>query len=544
MAPRPDDDFVVDFPTLGFLVADWTSQHCVVPDGFQRGEPFVPYPWQLWATVNHYRVKADAKWVPAKPVLAPSFFYRRSQVIAPQKTGKGPWSATIVLAEAVGPVVFAGWAAAGDVYRCSDHGCSCGWVYAYEVGEPKGMPWPTPLIQLLATSEDQVDNVYRPLQMMVKGGPLSEMLAVSEEFTRLPGGGRIDVVTSNAQSRLGNPITFALQDETGLYTKQNKMIRVAETQRRGASGMGGRVMETTNAYDPSEDSVAQRTAEGKAADVYRFHRLPPAVLNYKVKEERRRIHRWVYAGSEHVNLDAIEAEAAEIMEHDPAQAERFYGNRIVAGTDAYLEPATQWDVLAAPVQVQPGARICFGFDGSQYDDWTAIRCRVIDRDRMYGFTPHFADGKAMRWAPADHGGEVPRGEVGAALEYLFDTYDVVRGYFDPELWQSEIDAWAAVYGDKRILEWPTNRPRQMAAALERWHTDVTSGSFDHDGDPVTAAHVRNARRVRRGMYVLVGKPTEHQKIDDMVADALAHEAANDAIAAGLQRARRYRSMSA
>ena len=25
------------------------------------------------------------------------------------------------------------------------------------------MPWPTPLIQLLATSEDQVDNVYRPL---------------------------------------------------------------------------------------------------------------------------------------------------------------------------------------------------------------------------------------------------------------------------------------------------------------------------------------------------------------------------------------------
>lgn len=544
MAPKPDDGFVVDFPTLGWLVADWTTQHCVVPDGFQRGEPFVPYPWQLWACVNHYRVKADAKWVPARPILAPSFEYRRSQVVAPQKTGKGPWSATIVLAEAVGPVVFCGWARAGDRYVCSDHGCSCGWEYEYEVGEPKGMPWPTPLIQLLATSEDQVDNVYRPLQMMVKGGPLADMLSVSEEFTRLPGGGRIDVVTSNALSRLGNPITFALQDETGLYTKTNKLRRVAETQRRGASGMGGRVMETTNAWDPAEDSVAQRTAESKATDIFRFHRLPPPSLNYKVKEERRRIHRWVYAGSDHVDLDAIEAEAFEIMEKDPAQAERFYGNRIVAGSDAYLEPATQWDTLAAPLEVGAGARICFGFDGSQYDDWTAIRARVIDGDRFYAFTPQFADGKAMRWAPEDHGGEVPRGEVQAAIEYLFATYDVVRGYFDPELWQSEIDAWAAKYGDKRVLEWQTNRPKQMASALERWHTDVTSGSFDHDGDAVTAVHVRNARRVRRGMYMLVGKPTEHQKIDDMVADVLAHEAANDAVAAGLQRARRYRSLSA
>jgi putative lipoic acid-binding regulatory protein len=27
---------------------------------------------------------------------------------------------------------------------------------------------PTPLIQLLATSEDQVDNVYRPLQAMAR----------------------------------------------------------------------------------------------------------------------------------------------------------------------------------------------------------------------------------------------------------------------------------------------------------------------------------------------------------------------------------------
>jgi hypothetical protein len=76
---------------------------------------------------------------------------------------------------------------------------------------------------------------------------------------RLPNDGRIDVVTSSAQSRLGNPITFALQDETGIWTANNRMRKVAETQRRGVAGMGGRSMETTNAWDPSENSVAQTT---------------------------------------------------------------------------------------------------------------------------------------------------------------------------------------------------------------------------------------------------------------------------------------------
>jgi len=41
-------------------------------------------------------------------------------------------------------------------------------------------------------------------------------------------------------------------------------------------------------------------------------------------------------------LAAIEAEAAELMETDPAQAERFYGNRIVHGLGAWLRDGL-WD---------------------------------------------------------------------------------------------------------------------------------------------------------------------------------------------------------
>jgi hypothetical protein len=331
------DEFVVDFPTL-WVGADWIERHCRIPDGFHRGERYVLAKWQLWCTVNHYRVKPRA----TVGQLAPAFFYRRSQVVAPQKTGKGPWSAAMICLEARGPAVFAGWAAGGEVYDCRDNGCGCGWRYAYRLGEPMGRRWPTPLIQLTATSEDQTDNVYRPLQEMIRLGPLSEVARVGEDFVRLPDSGRIDVVTSSAQSKLGNPVTFVLQDESGLYTKTNKMVKVADTQRRGAAGMGGRTMETTNAWDPSEQSTAQLTAEATVKDIFRFHRLPPAGLSYRNKQERRRIHRCVYEGSWWVDLDAIEGEAAELLGRDPAQAERFFGNRIVYGQGSWL-PDGLWE---------------------------------------------------------------------------------------------------------------------------------------------------------------------------------------------------------
>src|SRR5690606_22780021 len=190
------------------------------------------YDWQLCCSLNHYRVRADAtaawsvKDDRTRVAPASAFRDRRSQVIGPQKCGKGPWSATVICAEGVGPTTFAGWAGADDGYACADHGCGCGWEYPYEPGEAMGAPWPTPLIQLLATAQEQTDNVYRPLQAMAKAGPLADLMRVGEEFIRLPDDGRIDVVTSSALARLGNPTTFALQDESQLYTKTNKLISV------------------------------------------------------------------------------------------------------------------------------------------------------------------------------------------------------------------------------------------------------------------------------------------------------------------------------
>ena len=518
-----NSDFVVDFPTLGYLVADWIEAHCTIPDGFLKGDPFVLYDWQLWIAVNHYRVKPEAKI----GQLAPAFHYRRSQIVAPQKIGKGPWAASVTAAEAIGPVLFDGWSSKGDQYRCIDNGCTCGFEFDYDPGDPKGKPWPTPLIQLLATSEDQVANVYRPLQAMAKSYPLDGLMGVGESFIRLPNGGRVDTVSASATARLGNPITFAIQDETGLYTRQNKLLNVAETMRRGAAGMGGRVIETTNAYNPAEESVAQRTAESSREDIFRFHRLPPATWSYKNKAERRKIHRLVYEGAKHIDLDAIEAEAAELLEKDPTQAERFFGNRIVHGLGSWLAEGL-WESSSADGQ---GSKIVLGFDGSSSDDFTALRAETIDG---WAFTPTYGpDSRPTIWDPKEWGGTIPRSEVSAAIAEVFERYDVQRLYCDPPGWQSEIEGWSREHGEDRVLEWATYRSAQMFAALDRFVTDLTTGALTHDACQITAVHVANARRLAKpGDRYMLGKPNQNQKIDAAIAAVIAHEAAADVRALG------------
>lgn len=357
---------VVDFPTLGDLIDGWIEQHCVIPGGFKRGKPFRQYDWQFWCTANHYRIREDAKYDPDDPPMNQAFVYRLTQVIAPQKTGKGPWAACLTCVSAVGPELFGGWAKRGDVYRCDENGCDCGWYFEYEPGEPMGVRHPSPLIQLTANSQDQVKNVWDPLNAMIRrqGSPLARLISPRGEFMRVmaegsdPESDRIDMVTSSARSRVGNPISDYLHDESGLYTKQNGMVDVADAQTRGAAGMGGRGKETTNCWDPSMESTAEATFAANLDDVFSFYRNPDTnpdlwgpdgrPLSYSTKANRRKIHAYVYEGSDHVNLDSIEAVAGALVQRDPAQAERFFGNRIRAGGGAWL-PDGIWEARRADV---------------------------------------------------------------------------------------------------------------------------------------------------------------------------------------------------
>lgn len=533
----------IPFPTLGHLLDSWFEQHLVIPAGWDRGLPFAQSRWQYWCTANHYRVRETAALIDGRPPGAQAFQYRKSIIIGPQKSGKGPWSAGIVAGEAVGPTQFYGWAKRGDYYVCADHGCPCGWDFRYEVGDPMGGRHPSPLIQLSAIAEDQVDNVYGPLTEMVGTPMLKPLLQVREGFIRILGrsigekSDRIDVTTSKANSKLGNPISFALQDEFGTWTEKNGMLAFADTQDRGAAGMNGRTLATTNAPDPSENSVAQIMIEAADDDVFVYWDKPPSNLKFDDPNERREIIEYVYRDSPWVNIDTILAQAASTAKRDPGQAERFFGNRSVRGKHKWFtnELMELFGAKRAEPVLRGRVRVGLGMDGSKNDDFTAIRLETLDQ---FQFTPTYTVGGVERpciWKPDEWGGEIPRAEVREAIRQIHRRFDVVRGYYDPFWWESEIDDWADTHGPERVVRWPTNSIKGMHAALERFRHDATSkdSKFSHDGCEETVRAVGNAiTRARSGETYIIGKPEPHLKIDPAMSAVLAHEAVMDALAKG------------
>ena len=528
------------------VVPSWIEAHAVVPDGFLVGQPFKLYDWQLRYLGAFYTVKGAIEFDAGRPILGPAFRYQRGLLVGPQKLGKDPLGAAHICAEAVGPVLFAGWAGTDDGYACREHGCRCGWEYGYLPGEPMGMSWPTPLIQITAVSEDQTDNCYDALRPMIDLGPLADLIPkTGEEFIRLPHGGRIETVTSSAPSRLGQRITFAKQGEAGLYTKRNGMEKVADTQFRNLAGTQGRSTLDTNAWDPAEHSVAQREFESRVEGIYRQFDQAPANLSYGNKAERHKIHLAVYPRETlrkqggHIDLDSIEAEAAKMAEHDEAQAARFFGNRLVSGAGKAFD-IEAWNALRAkrPRVVPDGSLITLGLDGSVLWDATSIIATEIESGYQWPIGIWERPANREVW-------QVPMDQVDAGVIGAFERWNVWRMYADPPYFETWIARWAGLFGRERVVEWWTNRPKAMAYALRAYAEAIRVGDLSHCSEVdglcgLFSAHVGNAVRHETGYRddggilwtVEKDRRGSPDKIDSVPAGVLSWEARTDAIADG------------
>ncbi len=505
-----------EFPTLGFLAGEWIEANCAIPDGDLAGEPYI-LTGEMWRfLLRHYRIdpfaRRDAR---SRTWVLPFVYVRGSQLVRPQKWGKGPFAASYVCVEAApdGPVLFDGWDAAG---------------------QPVGRPWATPLIQVTAASEDQADNVWGALLPMIERGALAADIT-DTGLTRinLPSGGKIEPVTSSALSRLGQRITAVVQDQTESWRKQNGLRKLADTQRRGLAGMGGRWLSTCNAWDPSEDSVAQYTSEHELEGVYHDD-VEPGSGSVHNKADRRRMLRKVYGDSWWVSLDRVDAEMAALAKRDPAQAERWYLNRKTTGSGKAFDHEA-WQAAAAPREVEKGAWIVLGVDGARFNDALAIRATEV----LTGYQWTVGIWERPEHAGADY--EHDFDAVDGAMVEVFDRFHVWRAYVDPQWIDHLLDTWQGRWGDKRVVGWHTNRPRQMAWAVRNFTDALGNRDVPHDGDPVCLQHIKNAHRQavnvlddkQQKMHILAkDRPDSPRKIDGADASVVSWECRGDAIASG------------
>ncbi len=450
-----------EYPTLGYAVADWIEANCVIPDGARQGEPFLLTDEMLRFLLQYYRLKPDAAYDEGRP-SAP-FAHRGGLLMRPQKWGKGPFAAAICLAEAFGPVRFVGWD---------------------DDGEPIGDIHPTPWVQIVATSEEQTDNTWLALYEMARRGPIADFpgVDIGVQDINLPSGGKIEPRTSSGKARLGARITFAIFDETHLFVESNGGVLLASTMKRNIGGMGGRWLETTNAYDPSEKSVAQRTHEGGAVGIIVDYRPAPRKPDLDDDEDALALLKLVYGDSWWVDRHRVLQDA-----RDPgscptvADALRYFFNLIVVGVSDAVDP-TRWDALKRERDLQPKEKIALGFDGSRSQDCTSIMAVRLTDGRWFHI---------KTWNPADFPeGRVPRTEVDQTMQDAFDAYEVFYLFGDPYRWQEYFDIWASRWPD-RVVEFPTNVEKRMDDAIVRFQS-VFKGDFTHDGDGLVRKHVTAA----------------------------------------------------
>lgn len=325
-----------------------------------------------------------------------------------------------------------------------------------------------------------------------------------------------------------------------LFTLQGGYRRVAGAVKRNVAGMDGRWLELTNAWDPTEGSEAQVTADANDERVYvdtiesrRVENLDDedalyAELLRQYGDSARERGGWV-------NIKGRIMHEARSKRHMEADRRRFFLNEIVTGTSSLVDPV-MWDLYARPEELlAAGEQICLGFDGSKYNDATSlVACRMSD-GRLFQLRTW------ERPVDADRDWKVPSVEVDQIVTAAFGAYHVGYLYADPWRWQDYLDVWAARW-PKRVVEFATNSEQRMDRAIERFVTAFGSGAITHDGTDTLTAHVKSAvivkgarKKARPGSddlathYMKLAKRTDRSWIDGAVASVLAYEARGQAI---------------
>lgn len=499
--------------TLGWHIAGWCHEYLQA----SGGGPWLFTPEQFRFLLWWYAFDDNGV-----------FIYRRGVLQRLKGWGKDPLLAVICLVEMVGP---------SRVQKDA---------YGRPVEDPDGFavgtPHPDGWVQVAAVSRDQTRNTMSLMpSLMSKHFITTYRVKPGIERIRAMGGRCVlEAVTSSPRSLEGNRATFVVLNETHHWVQGNKGHEMYNVIWGNASKMDGRYLAITNAFQPGEDSVAERQRagyekilEGRAVDSgFLYDSLEAHPATPLTPESLRIALPKIRGDATWLNIETI-VQAIMDTTVSPARARRMFLNQIVAEEDAVVGPA-EWDILKDEDAVlRPGDAIVLGFDGAKSDDSTAlVALRIEDRCAFILCLEEKPEG------PRGENWEVNKPKVDSAVRNAFNTYDVKAFYADVAYWESHIDNWAEDYreqlavkaSEKNAVAWDMRQAlKKVTFAHERLLQAILDGTIRHDGDPRLRRHVMNARRRENVHGVSFSKesPESPRKVDAYAALMIAHEALTD-----------------
>ncbi|MCX4232001.1 terminase [Streptomyces ortus] len=414
-------------------------------------------------------------------------------------------------------------------------------------GQPLGQQHPAAWVQMAAVSQDQTRNTMTLFPGLFTKRALQEYrIDLGKEIIYADKGrARIEAVTSSPRALEGGRPTATYPNETHHWLESNsghEMAAVIERNATKSADGASRTLAITNAFEPGEDSVAERTRDayeaaeaGRAADTGLFYDSLEAPPEAKLTEA------WIRPTLEVVRGDStwldIERLKASILDvRNPAsRSRRFWFNQITAAEDAWLA-RYEWEACKREdLALADGDEVVLFFDGSKSDDATGLcACRMSD-----GLVSALGVWqKPANWpAPSTPGFvpyRVPRDDVHGVMKNAFARFKVQAFFADPGsgqddddgemYWDTYIDLWGQTWGSKLVLRsvasgakahavrWDMRDPRNQETfteAVKRTHADVLERTLIHDGHKVLRTHVINARRRTNRWGITIGK--EHRE---------------------------------
>ena len=513
--------------TLGFAAAAFVEGRAghlglIQPNGPRSGQPFRLTSDQLRFLLWWYALDDQGQWL----------YVHGARRLA-KGSGKSPFAAVLSLIEFVGPC---------RLDRFDDRmpgGC-------------RAKPEEMPLVQIAATAESQTANTMRMVRAFApKKSRFVERYGLDPGKTlyyRVPEG-TLEVITSSATAAEGAEASFVVADETEHWKPSNGGPELASTLEDNLAKSGNRLLETSNAWVPGQDCVAEATwdawlaqEEGKQVEdagriLYDARMAPPDTDMADLGSLEAGL-RFVYFDCDwkrgpdgEVDVKPL-TRRVRMLKSKPDEARRKYLNRPSVGDYAWVKP-DEWSKLSHPeIVVASRDEVVLFFDGSKSRDATAIvGCRVSDG---HVFVPRFFDRPTI-WEPDpshDTSDLIPVEQVDTAVEVVFASHNVVGFFADVAEWESFTKvSWPAAYADKlRVMAVPGGKDPQPIAwdmrnnvldftrAAELTQAEIVEGEFTHDGNPILARHVTNAVNypTRHGVSISKESRSSSRKVDAAV----------------------------
>lgn len=504
----------LDIPdrTLGWGVVAWITDNLIQPNGEFAGQPFRCTEFQVRFILHFYAVNEQG-----------DFVYNEGVRRLAKGSGKSPFAAVLALAELLGPVMFD---------RFDDDvpgGC---------VGRKRPLSW----VQVVATAEEQTKNTMRMVRAMVnhKACRLKQRfeLDVGKTYIEVPDGSKLEQITSAWTTAEGNEVTFVVSDETEHWEPSKGGPQLYETLLQNvAKTNNARLLQTSNAWEPGGESVAESTweawqeqEEGRTVAERRLlydaicapfnTSLSPDTGDGEVSLDEALA--FVYQDCSWAALDNIKNTIWK-PNYPQSRSWRFFLNRPVASEDSWCPTSVFMECHDPDRVVKQGEDVVLFFDGSKSNDHTAlVGCCLSD-----GFV--FTLGV---WEPDEATGVIDADVVDRAVLAARDTYNVVAFWADVREWESFVKnkwrddfvdsllVWAVPHGKlPEPIAWDMrSKGYQFAQATEQCLDEIVNHRFAHDGHWELVKHVGNCRvKEYRGLWsVKKESPKSRNKIDAAV----------------------------